>query len=49
MLMCSRLGRSSEEKAAQEARLEDLMRLIERAKIELETGKRPPPDLSPRG
>lgn len=36
-----------EEKAAQEARLQDLLRLIERAKIELETGKRPPPDFSP--
>ena len=32
------------EKAAQEARYQELLRLIERAKIELETGKRPPPE-----
>jgi hypothetical protein len=35
-----------EEEAAQEERYQDLLRLIERAKIELETGKRPPPDAS---
>ena len=39
--------RTPEEKAAQEARHQELLRLIERAKIELETGKRPPPDFSP--
>jgi hypothetical protein len=33
-----------EEKAAQEERYQELLRLIERAKIELETGKRPPPE-----
>jgi hypothetical protein len=33
-----------EEKAAQEARTQELMRLIRRAEIELATGKRPPPD-----
>jgi hypothetical protein len=38
--------RTPEERAAQEERHEELLRLIERAKIELATGKRPPPDLS---
>ena len=33
-----------EERAAQEERLQSLLRAYERAKIELETGKRPPPD-----
>lgn len=33
-----------EEKAAQEERYQDLLRWYERAKIELETGRRPPPD-----
>lgn len=33
-----------EERAAQEERYQQLLRLIERAKIELETGKRPPPE-----
>ena len=36
-----------EERAAQEARTQELMRLIRRAEIELATGKRPPPDPSP--
>ena len=36
-----------EEKAAQEERYQELLRFYERAKIELETGKRPPPDPSP--
>lgn len=36
--------RTPEERAAQASRHEGLLRLIERAKIELETGKRPPPD-----
>jgi hypothetical protein len=36
-----------EERAAQEARTQELMRLIRRAEIELATGKRPPPDTSP--
>ena len=36
-----------EERAAQEARSQELMRLIRRAEIELATGKRPPPDPSP--
>jgi PHD/YefM family antitoxin component YafN of YafNO toxin-antitoxin module len=35
-----------EEWAAQEERLESLLRQIERAKIEMETGKRPPPEPS---
>ena len=33
-----------EEKAAQEERHQELLRWYERAKIELATGKRPPPD-----
>ena len=37
-----------EELAAQEERTQQLMRLIRRAEIELATGKRPPPDYSPR-
>ena len=36
-----------EEKAAQEARTQQLMELIRRAEIELATGKRPPPGFSP--
>ena len=36
-----------EERAAQEARTQELMRLIRRAEIELATGKRPPPDFTP--
>ena len=40
--------RTPEEKAAQEERLQALLRMYERAKIELETGKRPPPDPSPQ-
>ena len=36
-----------EEKAAQEERHQELLRWYERAKIELATGKRPPPDPSP--
>ena len=36
--------RTPEEKAAQEEHYQDLLRLIERAKIELETGVRPPPE-----
>ena len=39
--------RTPEERAAQEERHQELLRLIERAKIELATGKRPPPDPSP--
>jgi len=35
-----------EEKAAQEEHYQELLRWIERAKIELETGKRPPPEPS---
>lgn len=38
--------RTPEEKAAQEERHQELLRLIERAKIELATGKRPPPEPS---
>jgi hypothetical protein len=38
---------TAEEKAAQEQRYQELLRLIERARIELETGKRPPPDPAP--
>jgi len=38
-----------EEKAAQEERLQALLRIYERAKVELETGKRPPPDPSHAG
>jgi hypothetical protein len=38
--------RTPEERAAQEERYQELLRLIERAKIELATGKRPPPDPS---
>jgi len=38
--------RTPEERAAQEQRHQDLLRMIERAKIELETGKRPPPEPS---
>jgi len=38
--------RTPEERAAQEERHQALLRLIERAEIELATGKRPPPDLS---
>ena len=37
-----------EERAAQEARTQELMRLIRRAEIELATGKRPPPDAAPQ-
>jgi hypothetical protein len=36
-----------EERAGYEERLESLWRSYERLKIELETGKRPPPDTSP--
>ena len=36
-----------EERAAQEARRRDLMEWIRRIDIELTTGKRPAPDLSP--
>lgn len=36
--------RSPEEKAAQDARHQELLRYYERAKIELATGKRPPPE-----
>ena len=36
-----------EERAAQEARTQELMRLIRRIDIELATGKRPPPELTP--
>ena len=39
--------RTPEERAAQAERHQELLRLIERAKIELATGKRPPPDPSP--
>jgi len=39
--------RTPEERAAQQARHQELLRLIERAKIELATGKRPPPDFTP--
>lgn len=39
--------RTPEEKAAQEERHQELLRLIERAEIELATGKRPPPDPAP--
>jgi hypothetical protein len=39
--------RTPEEKAAQEERHRALVRMYERAKIELETGKRPPPGLTP--
>jgi hypothetical protein len=38
--------RTPEERQAQEERHQDLLRLIERAKIELATGKRPPPETS---
>ena len=38
-----------EERAAQEARTQELMRLIRRAEIEFATGKRPPPDAVPQG
>ena len=38
--------RTPEEQAAQQARHQELLRLIERAKIELATGKRPPPEPS---
>ena len=38
--------RTPEEKAPQRERHQELLRLIERAKIELETGKRPLPDPS---
>jgi hypothetical protein len=37
-----------EEKAAQAERHQELLRLYERGKIELATGKRPPPEISPR-
>lgn len=36
-----------EERVAQEERLQSLLRMYERAKIELATGKRPPPTLQP--
>ena len=39
--------RTPEEKAAQEARYQELLRLIERAKVELAPGERPPPDWKP--
>ena len=35
-----------EERQAQEERHQALLRMYERAKIELETGKRPPPETS---
>jgi hypothetical protein len=35
-----------EERAGYEERLESLLRLYERGKIELATGKRPPPDFA---
>jgi hypothetical protein len=35
-----------EERAAQEARHQELLRMYERAKVELATGKRPPPEPS---
>jgi hypothetical protein len=38
-----------EEKATQEENYQALLRMIERAKIELATGKRPPPDPSHAG
>ena len=35
-----------DERAAYEERLESLWRLYERGKVELKTGRRPPPDAS---
>lgn len=39
---------TSEEWRAQEERIQGLLRDYERAKIELATGKRPPPDAAPQ-